>query len=119
MSRSELPGSPMNDESTYTKPILRHTDTRTGLQRRKSSLITQMLPSRQAVQSVPGTNLTRKTIDSERRRSLAARSLSRFRLQSVPDEAEEDEADYQENRVKSGLVRQYASSMKKKREEYQ
>ncbi|EDV27745.1 uncharacterized protein TRIADDRAFT_53750 [Trichoplax adhaerens] len=122
ISRSELPGSPMHDETKPNKPILRHTDTRTGLQRRKSSLLTQMLPSRQAVQSVPGANLTRKTIETERRRSLAARSLSRFRLQSVPDEAEEEEEDqsnYHENRVKSGLVRQYASSIKKKREEYQ
>ena len=109
----------MNDDSTYNKPILRHTDTRTGLQRRQSSHITQMLPSRQAVQSVPGANLTRKTMESERRRSLAARSLNRFRLQSVPNEEEEDQADYRQNRVKSGLVRQYASSIKKKREEYQ
>ncbi|EDV27746.1 uncharacterized protein TRIADDRAFT_53751 [Trichoplax adhaerens] len=116
--RSSVPGSVTHDDDILlSKPTSRHTNLHTGHQ---SSIMARM-PSQQAIQSAPGANLTRK--DCHRRWVRSSRSG----FQSIPNDEREDQIEdvededysheHHEHRAK--LIKQYASNMKRKREEYQ
>lgn len=116
-SQSSVPGSIMADDAILSgRPTSRHTDLHTG---RQSSIMARM-PSQKAIQSIAGTSLTRKAIErqGQRRRNHSNRSGWQSTSHDEIDTQNIDENhDYRESQAE--LIKQYASNMKRKREEYQ
>ena len=118
-SQSSVPGAIMTHDTIQSgSPTSRQTDLHTGHQ---SAIIARM-PSQKAIQSIAGTSLTRKAIErqGQRRRTRSNRSVWQSNSNDQVDmsvHSVDENHDYHENQAE--LIRQYASNMKRKRDEYQ